>query len=273
MTDKTKEFIKKAKIAHDNKYDYSKTKFVNARTKVIINCPLHGDFLQIPDKHLRNHKKTGKPQGCRECGKESSKTKQTHTKDDFIKKAIIKYGNKYTYEKVIYINDKTKVFITCPRHGEFQMTPNLFLNPKTKGCPIDSKHAKMTLNRFLFKARKIHGGAYDYSKIEFEKTEDVVSIICWKHGEFLQSIKSHIYNFKGCMECGKLCSFSNLWTTTRFIQEAKLIYGSKYDYCISIFLDYDKFINIICYKHGIFKIKAKDHLSGKECPECEIIDI
>ena len=53
----TEEFIAKAKKIHNNKYDYSKTKYINTRTPVTIICPIHGEFQQKPNNHLQN-------QGC-----------------------------------------------------------------------------------------------------------------------------------------------------------------------------------------------------------------
>jgi len=32
----TSEFIERAKIVHGDKYDYSKTEYINSRTKVIV---------------------------------------------------------------------------------------------------------------------------------------------------------------------------------------------------------------------------------------------
>lgn len=46
------EFIKKAHIVHNNFYIYDKVNYKNAHTKVIITCPLHGDFTQTPNDHL-----------------------------------------------------------------------------------------------------------------------------------------------------------------------------------------------------------------------------
>jgi len=40
-------------------------------------------------------------------------------KENFIKKAKEVHGNNFNYEKVNYINSKTKVIIICPLHGEF----------------------------------------------------------------------------------------------------------------------------------------------------------
>ena len=54
------EFIEKSRLVHGDKYDYSKVEYVNNRTKVIITCPLHGDFSQTPHQHLSGA-------GCSKC--------------------------------------------------------------------------------------------------------------------------------------------------------------------------------------------------------------
>jgi len=56
----TEEFISKAKKIHGDKYSYDKTEYKNAKDKVIITCPIHGDFEQRPNDHL------GK-RGCSKC--------------------------------------------------------------------------------------------------------------------------------------------------------------------------------------------------------------
>ena len=56
----TKEdFIERAKLFHNNKYDYSLVEYKNARTKIKIICPIHGIFEQTPDNHLKY--------GCKFC--------------------------------------------------------------------------------------------------------------------------------------------------------------------------------------------------------------
>lgn len=57
----TDKFIEKANGIHYNKYNYSKVKYINAKTKVCIICPKHGEFWQIPLNHV-NEKK-----GCLNC--------------------------------------------------------------------------------------------------------------------------------------------------------------------------------------------------------------
>ncbi len=57
---KIEEFIEKANIVHNNKFDYSKVEYVNNHTKVCIICPEHGEFWQTPKLHLRGD-------GCKKC--------------------------------------------------------------------------------------------------------------------------------------------------------------------------------------------------------------
>lgn len=53
-------FIEKATLKHDFKYDYSKVIYVNSCVKVTIICPEHGEFSQRPDNHIQGH-------GCVNC--------------------------------------------------------------------------------------------------------------------------------------------------------------------------------------------------------------
>jgi len=59
----TEIFIERTNGTHNYYYDYSLSNYINRRTKIIIICPKHGQFLQYPDAHA-----TGK--GCFRCGNE-----------------------------------------------------------------------------------------------------------------------------------------------------------------------------------------------------------
>ena len=54
------EFIKKAKKLFNDKYDYSKVNFKEQYTQVLISCPRHGDYTQLPLQHLEGA-------GCVRC--------------------------------------------------------------------------------------------------------------------------------------------------------------------------------------------------------------
>lgn len=59
------EYIKEVSIVHNNFYDYSKTKYINAKTNVEIEYTIHGSFKQKPYHHLQG-------EGCPSCRKNHS---------------------------------------------------------------------------------------------------------------------------------------------------------------------------------------------------------
>lgn len=44
----------------------------------------------------------------------------------FLEKANNKFGNKFDYSKVNYIDCNTPITIICPKHGEFETTQQNF---------------------------------------------------------------------------------------------------------------------------------------------------
>ena len=121
-TMKTETFIEKCSTIHNNFYDYSKTIFKNLQTKVIITCPIHGDFYQRSDGHI-----TGK--GCKKCADDRLKKDTEY----FIKKSNKIHNNFYLYGKTIYIEAKKEVIITCPIHGDFEQIA--YNHTSGYGCP------------------------------------------------------------------------------------------------------------------------------------------
>ena len=109
---KTETFIKKARVIHGDKYDYSKTDLEHRdeNGKVIIICPEHGEFLQTPSSHLRG-------ENCPKCANMKRGDTFRSNREEFIKRAKEKHGDKYDYSKVIYKNAETEVTVICTKHG------------------------------------------------------------------------------------------------------------------------------------------------------------
>lgn len=120
------DFINKAMLVHGLKYDYSLVNYRTITDKVIIICPTHGEFEQ----RAHNHMVGG---GCNKCAELKFSTQA------FIDKSIIVHGEKYDYSNVVYINNHTKVDITCPTHGSFLQKPNGHLDGK--GCNMCRKES------------------------------------------------------------------------------------------------------------------------------------
>ena len=117
------EFINKAKIKHNNKYDYSLVEYNGSKIKVKINCNVHGIFEQQPVEHLSGR-------GCRQC----SNDRFRDTLPDFKNKSNLTHNNKYDYSLVDYENSCTPVDIICSEHGIFKQTPNNHISKKND-CP------------------------------------------------------------------------------------------------------------------------------------------
>ena len=182
----TEEFIERAKEIHGDRYDYSKVNYINNSTKVCIICTEHGEFLQIPNHHLRGH-------GCPGCGGSEKLTTK-----EFIEKAKEVHGEKYDYSKVDYKDSKTKITIICKKHGEFLQIPYHHLNGR--GCLKCSGKEKLTTEKFIERAKEVHGDKYDYSRVNYKNNCSKIKIICKKHGGFLQIPSDHLRGC-GCSMC------------------------------------------------------------------------
>ena len=255
----TKEFITESKTIHNDKYDYSKVEYVNAKTKVCIICPEHGEFWQTPSNHLKG-------QGCPKCG-----GIYHYNTQEWIEEAKKIHKNKYDYSKVEYVNNKTDVCIICPEHGEFWQTPNTHL--KGSKCPKcaniqNGDRIRDNAESFIKKAKKIHGDKYDYSKVEYIDSHTKVCIICPEHGEFWQIPNSHLRG-SGCPICGQINrTKTKTLPLNEFIIKAFLVHGDKYDYSKVEYVNAKTKVCIMCPKHGEFWQTPDDHLRGKGCPKC-----
>ena len=186
--------------------------------------------------------------------------------EKFIKRAKEVHGDKYDYSKVEYVNNRTKVCIICPKHGEFFQTPANHLSGK--GCPNCSNNVRLTIDEFIKKSKAIHGDKYDYSKVEYVNANTKVCIICPEHGEFRQTPGSHL-NGCGCKKCANdgLSSDRKL-SLEEFIKKAQEVHGTKYDYSKVKYVNSVTKVCIICPKHGEFRQTPGSHLSGCGCRKC-----
>ena len=251
----TEEFIEKAEIIHNNKYDYSKVKYKNCKETIIIICKKHGEFKQKPSCHMNGN-------GCSKCGYINNGTKSKKSNLQFIKEAILIHGDKYNYSKVNYVSSKLSVIIICKDHGEFKQTPNIHL--RGSGCIKCKKTRKSNTKEFLQKAILVHGDKYDYHKVNYINNSTKIKIICKIHGEFEQKPNNHLQK-QGC----PLCSGNILLSTEEFIQKSILVHKNKYDYSKVNYINTNIKVIIICKKHGEFKQSPDCHTGQKQgCPMC-----
>lgn len=114
----TTEFIERSRIAHGDKYDYSKSVFRGARDDIEIVCPRHGSFWQ----HAHNHYRSKNPTGCPSCAFETFGNHALLSVIDFKRRCSEKFNNRYDYSLVNFERVRDKVKIICHEHGVFEQS-------------------------------------------------------------------------------------------------------------------------------------------------------
>lgn len=128
---------------------------------------------------------------------------------------------------------------------------------------------KYTKEDFVRRSNAVHNGKYDYSKAEYKNNATRVTIICPTHGEFTQRPVNHMCG-RGCLKCqAQQCSDREKGNTAEFIEKARSVHGTTYDYAKTEYHRANKKVIIICKIHGEFLQTPNQHLSKKAgCPRC-----
>lgn len=186
----------------------------------------------------------------------------------WIEKSQNKFGDKFDYSKVNYVNNKTKVIIICNIHGEFYQNPCSHLNGH--GCQLCAR--KITSNKksinaevFFNRAKEKHSNKYDYSKSIFCGLKREIIIICPFHGEFTQKAGVHLQY--GCTKCKNDAARSKI---EDIIIAFNVMHNDKYTYYdFNYYINNKQIINITCPIHNIFQMRIDGHSQGKGCPKCK----
>jgi hypothetical protein len=261
------DFLRKSREKHGDKYDYSKSVYTGAGKKILIICPIHGEFEQQAGSHYNAGC------GCNDCGIESNRAKMRKGPEYFLEKAREAHGDTYDYPDFldVVIDNKSSFTVVCEVHGEF--TQKVADHVAGKGCDpcaiakrgLACRH---TEEDFIRNATALHGDTYDYSEVKWDDPDDDVVIICKIHGRFPQNRSSHLMG-RGCPPCGDIRTRdAKRLTHEIFLERAQAIHKNRYTYDDGVYKEYHKPITITCRVHGNFDQRVADHLSGKGCRSC-----
>ena len=112
------------KFGHNLIFD--KSVYVANNVKMVVTCPIHGDFEQTPNKLLNGC-------GCHECAKVNKHNIQTLTQEQFIDRINNVFGDLYDTSLAEYKSIKEPVKLICKEHGVFTQTPDALFHGC--GCP------------------------------------------------------------------------------------------------------------------------------------------
>ena len=180
----TEDFIRKARLTHGDKYDYSKVEYANNYTKVCIICPEHGEFWQKPLDHIHGR-------GCSECGKRfgiSEKNVLEFIKENFDN-VKYQYSPKWLHGKTspqsldIYLPEHK---IAIEYHGRQHFYPNTHFGGE--------EQFELTQERDIRKFNKCieNGVKMFYISFENKIPDDYFATVYRTNEELLEGINKHI---------------------------------------------------------------------------------
>jgi hypothetical protein len=257
----TEEFVKKLSETFGERYDTSKVEYADSQTKICLICREkdkngveHGEFYIAPYNLLRGR-------GCPKCANE--KRGKHFDREYFIQRAEKKHNGKYRYLHFKPENSSTPGLITCPVHGDFEMSMNNHVN-MGQGCPKCAGRS-LTIVEIKEKFKEVDGGRYGCLEVEMKKLNDKWRFLCPVHGEFMQTATKHLQG-QGCPKCKKVddrtISFGE------FKDKAVKVHGNIYEYPEQEIHGYKGSVDIICKIHGKFSQLVVNHLQGCGCPKC-----
>lgn len=201
---------------------------------------------------------------------------------EFIRRATDKFGDRFDYSGVMYSAAKGLVSIKCPEHGVFLQSPQDHLRSK-HGCPSCGERGKRT--KRSHSPAKSHTSPENYLsrlslpdgyRIDMSRyvgiTQGVVGVFCPIHGLTWEPPRSILIRSYPCAQCGRRKAHPRTKSFEDFVREARSIYGDRYEYQGSEYLDRKSTLGINCRAHGVFFKTAQKHLSGQGCPVCKHVE-
>jgi hypothetical protein len=261
-------FESSARAAHGDRYDYSEARFTGARSKLQILCRHHGPFSQTASEHIRGA-------GCSKCANEANgEEKSREYREAFVERARTVHGDRYDYSLAEYATVHDRVLIGCAIHGQFRQSPASHL--RGSGCPrcgsegVGAKKSAAARDRFLEKARLVHGVRYDYTRMVYNRSHQNVTIVCPDHGPFQQTPDNHLHGKNGCPVCAQgVRAAKRRLSEEEFIERSTLVHDGKYDYSKVRYEAWNRTVSIVCPIHGEFWQSPNAHLAGKGCASCK----
>lgn len=123
---------------------------------------------------------------------------RTHGKNTEIvlKEIIAIHGDKFLYDKFVYVNSNTKIELGCKIHGYFTKYPN-DIKRKSAGCPRCKNSWRKSHDEFLSELP-----LYIVTNEKYVNAKTKLEFLCTKHNEvFVSTPNSILLGHIGCSEC------------------------------------------------------------------------
>lgn len=234
MAQTIQDVVSKFPATVTDKYDFTRAVYTGALERITgVVCPDHGEFSQYSARFRKGS-------GCPSCGVEVRASSRRSDPTEYFAKVAAIHGGKYTYPAVKLANMNSRITVTCPDHGDFEINANHHYYRK-QGCGACENTAKKTriINyrhlsaqskidntavTFFQRCAESHAGKYTYPEQAYKGAKEKITIACPDHGEFQQAAWAHLSG-KGCPKCG---AYTPKWEmeVTLFIENLGFVVNS-----------------------------------------------
>lgn len=268
------EVIKRHKESNPNT-DYIYDKTVLGKTlhdKVVITCPIHGDFIQAPHEHMKG-------QGCPRCAVEQNTKVRTTDIEELIQKSIKQFGKKFDYEitRRTYKNVKGKCYFHCNDcNSDFEFTFFKHFKNITGGCKTCKEKMLSKTRERKEKEKQIK--EEKKLKIKQRRKEQEELKILRKKAREKELEEKRIDKEKRKEEIRKRKEFMYSKEHLKEVFLEKAVKANIRGYDLSYIKDYVNSITPVpmyCHQkdefgneHGLFMIRPDGFLRGHGCPKC-----
>jgi len=122
------EYIRRAKLIHGDRYDYSEINYIDSITPIDVICKIHGKYSVMPGNHYRSH--------CKKCQADIGNRNHRYSQEEIIERCVLIWGDRFDYSELEYTGIMKPHKIKCNKCGtKFIQNLNNHLNYKLNGCP------------------------------------------------------------------------------------------------------------------------------------------
>jgi len=263
LTANNKRFLERAKERYgedvEKIFDYSEVDFQRVKLPIVVRCIEHDNkFKQRADTHLAGGI------GCKVCRSNKAPRKKIKTTADVIALGEKIHKGLDSYEKTKFVNSRTKITVTCKKHGDYEISTGSYLTGgRCTACGVESKY--LTLSDLKIAIKKAHGNKYTYDWSTYVNSSNKMRIKCPKHGWFRQRVNTHIRGF-GCSACG---ADSKRYSSSQVLAAIKSHFRDRYTYDKFVYVRDGDPVILTCKKHGDFSKVPNELVRGNGCTSCK----
>lgn len=272
-------FVEQANAIWHGKYDYTDSDYKGNKEPIVIYCPKHDYHFRVA--MAQNHvMKRGTQTGCPIC-----RAEQTHNREygkDWCKylKVCARNNRVGLIENMNRLSEEEKARRKAEREKKRLQNDKRRLQREANQALIEKYNAKNLKEAlFLEKLHAKYGDRYGTELLDYQNGDQKITLVCPEHGPFQTTSRLLFQNSggrqpHGCWKCEGITPpwekpKPKVYDSDEFFAKMHELYGNRFDFSKSVYVNMHTPITFICNKHGEQRAYPQALLEGKGCKYCE----